>query len=78
MLHSVRWQRGAHAVLRPGARRCTETGSKTRVSPSAAIGFCRLMVAARDSAPKSELWIMRCEFSNYEWASIKPFVPNTC
>jgi hypothetical protein len=27
-------------------------------------------------APKLEPWIVRYELSDYEWAAIKPFLPN--
>jgi transposase len=34
--------------------------------------------AARDviEAPKLEPWIVRYELSDFEWAAIKPFLPN--
>jgi transposase len=35
---------------------------------------------ARDviEAPKLEPWIVRYELSDFEWAAIKPFLPNKC
>jgi len=43
------------------------------------MGLCGLMVAARRviQAPKMDPRIMRYELTDYEWATIKVFLPNT-
>src|SRR6476659_10948943 len=46
---------------------CTERGSKTQSICDTSTGF---------QAPKLEFWIVRYELSDFEWAAIKPFLPN--
>src|SRR5215831_13851988 len=56
---------------------CTESGSKFKAFVKAR-PLLWVDGAARDviEAPKLEPWIVRYELSDFEWAAIKPFLPN--
>jgi hypothetical protein len=63
------------ALVRP---QCPESGSKISVLASAAMGLLRVDGVALHviRAPKLESRIMRYELSDFEWATIKPMLPN--
>ena len=56
---------------------CNESGSKFKAFVTAR-PLLWVDGAARDviEAPKLEPWIVRYELSDFEWAAIKPFLPN--
>ena len=77
-LHSQGHSRPGRASSKSGHVRCALKAEVNLEHLRQVDGLLWVDGAARDviDAPKLEPWIVRYELSDFEWAAIKPFLPN--